>query len=171
MQDPTEVLDEYGADALRLYLINSPVVRGETLRFKKDGVFAVVKDVFLPWYNAYRFLVQNVLRLQQQTGITFEPTKVLIPVYIVLQLSCYSAVTACDGQAYVCHAHSHLSSFHVINYRSLAAVCSICSVLLNWTLSHSSTSHVQSSQKAVAWSCICQAQPWCSSQSAHAVLW
>ena len=76
IQDPTEVLDEYGADALRLYLINSPVVRGETLRFKKEGVFAVVKDVFLPWYNAYRFLVQNVLRLQQQTGITFEPTKV-----------------------------------------------------------------------------------------------
>ena len=76
LQDPTEVLDEYGADALRLYLINSPVVRGETLRFKKEGVFAVVKDVFLPWYNAYRFLVQNVLRLQQQTGIAFEPAKV-----------------------------------------------------------------------------------------------
>ena len=77
-QDPTVVLDEYGADALRLYLINSPVVRGETLRFKKEGVFAVVKDVFLPWYNAYRFLVQNVLRLQQQTGIAFEPTKVTL---------------------------------------------------------------------------------------------
>ncbi|KAL3138515.1 hypothetical protein ABBQ32_006299 [Trebouxia sp. C0010 RCD-2024] len=74
--DPTLVLNEYGADALRLYLINSPVVRGETLRFKKEGVFAVVKDVFLPWYNAYRFLVQNVLRLQQQSGITFDPTKV-----------------------------------------------------------------------------------------------
>lgn len=80
MQDPTEVLDEYGADALRLYLINSPVVRGETLRFKKEGVFAVVKDVFLPWYNAYRFLVQNVLRLQQQTGIAFEPTKVRLQI-------------------------------------------------------------------------------------------
>ena len=29
-------------DALRLYLINSPVVRAETLRFKKEGVFSVV---------------------------------------------------------------------------------------------------------------------------------
>jgi hypothetical protein len=29
-------------DALRLYLINSPVVRAETLRFKKEGVFNVV---------------------------------------------------------------------------------------------------------------------------------
>lgn len=29
-------------DALRLYIINSPVVRAEPLRFKKDGVFGVV---------------------------------------------------------------------------------------------------------------------------------
>lgn len=29
-------------DALRLYLINSPVVRAETLRFKKEGVYSVV---------------------------------------------------------------------------------------------------------------------------------
>ncbi|PQM40320.1 isoleucine--tRNA ligase cytoplasmic [Prunus yedoensis var. nudiflora] len=50
---PMEVIDDYGADALRLYLINSPVVRAEPLRFKKEGVFGVVKDVFLPWYNAY----------------------------------------------------------------------------------------------------------------------
>jgi hypothetical protein len=28
-------------DALRLYLINSPVVKGEPLRFKKDGVYAL----------------------------------------------------------------------------------------------------------------------------------
>lgn len=87
MQDPTLVLNEYGADALRLYLINSPVVRGETLRFKKEGVFAVVKDVFLPWYNAYRFLVQNVLRLQQQSGVAFEPTKVM-PSLLLLGAEC-----------------------------------------------------------------------------------
>ena len=34
VQDPTEILDQYGADALRLYLINSPVVRAESLRFQ-----------------------------------------------------------------------------------------------------------------------------------------
>ena len=32
-----------------------PQVRAETLKFKEEGVFAVVKDVFLPWYNAYRW--------------------------------------------------------------------------------------------------------------------
>ena len=49
--------------ACRLYLINSPVVKAETLRFKEDGVKDVIKDVFLPWYNAYRFFIQNVQRL------------------------------------------------------------------------------------------------------------
>lgn len=71
-----EILKKYGADALRLYLINSPVVRAEPLRFREDGVFAVVKDVFLPWYNAYRFLVQNILRLEAESGARFYPTEV-----------------------------------------------------------------------------------------------
>ena len=32
--DPMNVIEQYGADALRLYLINSPVVRAENLKFQ-----------------------------------------------------------------------------------------------------------------------------------------
>ena len=71
--DPNDVIAKYGADALRLYLINSPVVRAEPLRFKEEGVFAVVKDVFLPWYNAYRFFVQNARRVGEDTSRPFSP--------------------------------------------------------------------------------------------------
>ncbi|THG07358.1 hypothetical protein TEA_025863 [Camellia sinensis var. sinensis] len=70
---PMEVINDYGADALRLYIINSPVVRAEPLRFKKDGVYGVIKDVFLPWYNAYRFLVQNAKRLEVEGLAPFIP--------------------------------------------------------------------------------------------------
>ncbi|KAJ9574051.1 hypothetical protein L9F63_008577, partial [Diploptera punctata] len=69
--DPMEVVNKFGADALRLYLINSPVVRAENLRFKEEGVRDVLKDVFLPWYNAYRFLVQNIDRLAREDGKQF----------------------------------------------------------------------------------------------------
>uniref|UniRef100_A0A1A7Y5T2 Isoleucine--tRNA ligase, cytoplasmic n=1 Tax=Iconisemion striatum TaxID=60296 RepID=A0A1A7Y5T2_9TELE len=69
--DPGLIVQNYGADALRLYLINSPVVRAENLRFKEEGVRDVLKDVFLPWYNAYRFLVQNVQRLEKEGGVQF----------------------------------------------------------------------------------------------------
>uniref|UniRef100_A0AAV2M480 Isoleucine--tRNA ligase, cytoplasmic n=1 Tax=Knipowitschia caucasica TaxID=637954 RepID=A0AAV2M480_KNICA len=69
--DPSLIVHSYGADALRLYLINSPVVRAENLRFKEEGVRDILKDVFLPWYNAYRFLVQNVQRLQNEENVQF----------------------------------------------------------------------------------------------------
>lgn len=49
----------------RLYLINSPVVRAEPLKFQENGVKDILKDVFLPWFNAYRFLIQNVTRLEK----------------------------------------------------------------------------------------------------------
>ena len=53
--DPAHVLDEFGADALRAYLINSPVVRGEPLRFSEAGVRDVVRTVLLPLWNSYSF--------------------------------------------------------------------------------------------------------------------
>jgi isoleucyl-tRNA synthetase len=53
--DPTHVIDEFGADALRAYLINSPIVRGEPLRFLESGVRDVVRTVLLPLWNSYSF--------------------------------------------------------------------------------------------------------------------
>ncbi|XP_034833516.1 isoleucine--tRNA ligase, cytoplasmic [Maniola hyperantus] len=69
--DPLEVVSKYGADALRLYLVNSPVVKAENLRFKEEGVRDVIKDVFLPWYNAFRFLMQNVERIVQEDKVDY----------------------------------------------------------------------------------------------------
>ncbi|UXI18281.1 Tropomodulin [Sarcoptes scabiei] len=63
--DPLEIVKKYGADALRLYLINSPAVRAENLRFREEGVRDLLKDVFIPWFNAYRFLVQNIFLYEQ----------------------------------------------------------------------------------------------------------
>jgi isoleucyl-tRNA synthetase len=36
--DPLSVCNEYGADAVRLYLINSPLVKADNLNFSKKGV-------------------------------------------------------------------------------------------------------------------------------------
>ena len=55
--DPTHVLDKFGADALRAYLINSPVVRADPLRFSEEGVREVVRTVLLPWWNAFSFFM------------------------------------------------------------------------------------------------------------------
>ena len=66
--DPNDVIAAYGADALRMYLINSPVVRAEPLKFQEAGVKGVVRDVMIPWYNAFRFMVQNAARWQEAEG-------------------------------------------------------------------------------------------------------
>ena len=54
--DPEILIDKYGADALRLYLVNSSLMRGEEQRFDDLGVEAMVRRVLLPWNSALSFL-------------------------------------------------------------------------------------------------------------------
>src|SRR5210317_1124971 len=49
-------MEEYGADALRLYLINSGLVKAEEQRFTDTGVKDMVRRALLPWLNAFNFL-------------------------------------------------------------------------------------------------------------------
>ncbi len=53
--DPDELLSRFGADALRAYMINSPVLRAEPFRFSEDGIREVVRTVLLPLWNAFSF--------------------------------------------------------------------------------------------------------------------
>ena len=53
--DPEELLNNYGGDSLRAYLINSPVVRGEPLKFSEEGVKLVTRNVILPLWNSFSF--------------------------------------------------------------------------------------------------------------------
>jgi isoleucyl-tRNA synthetase len=55
--EPGAVLEGYGADALRAYLIHSAVVRAEPMRFSEQGVRDTVRLAILPLWNAYNFLV------------------------------------------------------------------------------------------------------------------
>ena len=56
--DPETVIAEYGADAVRCYLLGSPVVRGEPLRFDEQGVKEMVRSVMLPLFNSWSFFIQ-----------------------------------------------------------------------------------------------------------------
>ena len=53
--DPMELATKYGADALRFYMINSPVVRGEELKFAVSGVDEIFKKVTLRLDNVRSF--------------------------------------------------------------------------------------------------------------------
>ena len=55
--DPVEAIDKFGADALRLFLIHSPVVMANDLRYSDEGVREVIKNIILPLWNSYSFFV------------------------------------------------------------------------------------------------------------------
>jgi isoleucyl-tRNA synthetase len=57
-KDPMEVMDKYGADALRWLMISSPVMRGQDLAVDPEGKFIrdVVRLAIKPIWNAYNFL-------------------------------------------------------------------------------------------------------------------
>ncbi len=53
--DPNDILEKYWADALRFYLMNSPVVEAQEFRFSESWVEEVVKKVILPLWNTFYF--------------------------------------------------------------------------------------------------------------------
>ncbi len=55
--DPVEMFDTYGADALRWYMVSSPLLAGGDLAMPKDGraIGDAVRQVLLPLWNAYSF--------------------------------------------------------------------------------------------------------------------
>ncbi|ELP91250.1 isoleucyl-tRNA synthetase, cytoplasmic, putative [Entamoeba invadens IP1] len=57
--DPVEMIDLYGADALRLSLINSPAVRAETVKFQEKTLKELISSIFLPWFNTMKYLQQS----------------------------------------------------------------------------------------------------------------
>ena len=54
---PESIMAKYGADALRLCLLSSPVMRGEDLRFSENTVKETIRSVMLPFWNSYSFLI------------------------------------------------------------------------------------------------------------------
>lgn len=49
------VIDKYGADALRYYLISSPAIRAESLNFSEKGVDEVQKKIIQRFFNVVSF--------------------------------------------------------------------------------------------------------------------
>ena len=56
--DPVEAINMFGADALRLFLIHSAVVKADDLRYSDAGVREVLKNILIPLWSGYSFFVQ-----------------------------------------------------------------------------------------------------------------
>lgn len=53
--DPLELIDRYGADAMRLYLMSSPVMQAEDLRFRDEDVRDAHNRIIGILWNSFKF--------------------------------------------------------------------------------------------------------------------
>lgn len=53
--DPRMVLEKYGGDALRLYLMNSVLMKGDNVNVSEEEMENQVKLVLLPFFNIYKY--------------------------------------------------------------------------------------------------------------------
>ncbi|KAF7703802.1 putative isoleucine--tRNA ligase, cytoplasmic [Cucumispora dikerogammari] len=81
--DPLTIIEKYGADSLRMYLLSSPVVEAENLKFSENGV----KDVgrrLLSWWNCLNIIKEAVENnnLKTHKCVCDNPTDRLTPLFI-----------------------------------------------------------------------------------------
>jgi isoleucyl-tRNA synthetase len=84
--DPLEIIGKYGADALRYYLLSSPSVRGEELRFSERGVDEVTKKVFNRLDNVLQFYLLYAPSLHA-TRYTLHASRNVLDVWISVRLN------------------------------------------------------------------------------------
>lgn len=55
--DPKMVLEKYGGDALRVYFMGAPIMKGEDINFSEEGVAEAYRFLLVFW-NTYKFFVE-----------------------------------------------------------------------------------------------------------------
>ena len=70
--DVNEVFDRDGSDAMRWFLMSSPILRGGNLVVTEDGIRDAVRQVLLPLWSTYYFftLYANTSKTQARSGAT-----------------------------------------------------------------------------------------------------
>lgn len=75
--DPKELLAKYGGDALRLYLMTSPIMHGEDIIISEEQYRNQVRGMMLILWNVYNFFIQNATIDNWSQGQKVESTNVL----------------------------------------------------------------------------------------------
>ena len=123
--EPTEMVDTYGADALRLYLLNSPALKAEEMRLTADGIKQSLRDVIIPLWNAYSFFVTyaNIDCWSPARGAEVQPTHQLDR-WILSEL-----------QTLVHVINEEMTAYRL--YRTVPAMVAFVGKLTNWYIRRS----------------------------------
>lgn len=62
------IIDNYGSDAARIYLLSSPAVNAESFKFNETGVYSIVKDILIPLNSGVSFLLEYINLYKNKTN-------------------------------------------------------------------------------------------------------
>ena len=124
--DPMEVFDSYGADAMRWYLLSSPILRGNDFSVTATGLRDTARQVLLPLWNAWYFLAlyANVAGYQGRVRRPDEASEHVLDRYVLAKTHQLVADTTAAMDAYDLYGAS-------------ARVRSFVEVLTNWYIRRS----------------------------------
>ena len=75
--DVNEVFDRDGSDAMRWFLLSSPILRGGTMSVTEQGIREGVRQVLLPMWNTYYFFTLYANASNYEAKFNLESTDVL----------------------------------------------------------------------------------------------
>ena len=75
--DPMQIINKYGADSTRLYLLSTPAVKAESVRFNPDAIEKIMNQSVMKLYNVCLFTVEKIkaYMIDNPNDKIFLPTK------------------------------------------------------------------------------------------------
>ena len=68
---PIDIINKFGTDPLRLYLLNSPIIKAESIKFEDKYVKEMNKNICIQYKNIVTFLSQSIELYNTKTGNNF----------------------------------------------------------------------------------------------------
>ena len=84
--DPMAVFDSHGADAMRWYLLSSPILRGGDFSVTEVGMRDTVRQVLLPMWNSWYFL-SLYANAENKTGSVRTDSSHVLDRYVLAKLA------------------------------------------------------------------------------------
>ncbi|MEI8096821.1 MAG: class I tRNA ligase family protein, partial [Candidatus Moraniibacteriota bacterium] len=84
--DPMDVLNKYGADTLRYYLLSSPIVSAEDLNFSERELGDMSRNVFRMLWNSYSFFTTYTSIDNWVPKKNAVPSKNILDIFILSEL-------------------------------------------------------------------------------------
>ena len=127
--DVNEVFDRYGSDAMRWFLMSSPVVRGGNLIVTEAGIRDTVRQVLLPIWNAYYFFALYAGAAKGEEGLEAQLLYLSDP-------TCVEALSRMDRYL-LAHTKSLVDNVHAaLDAYDIGKACELIrdyiDILTNW---------------------------------------